>query len=186
MRNISQLTSLGLDIKPDGERCLEHLQYSDTAKALVVTTSTKRSGGPPRRVFVREIQEQRYREIGLPEQNKYFAEIAIAGGSPVAFARCCDEQDANYCTIWSIHLPDGQLSELPLPPKSTDPSILRVDISRLLGSSFDGSYLYVVVAYTPVFASDASVPVYWEYKVAKMSCASGDLDIITILPTPFA
>jgi hypothetical protein len=83
-------------------------------------------------------------------------------------------------------MPEGGLFQLPLPRPVADTSKLRVDVSRLLTASPDGLEVYVVMGYTPVFVPGSTDPVYWEYKVEKMSTQTGEHEVIAVLPTPFA
>ena len=178
-------TDLGLPVEPGSER-VEDLQYNVVAKTLIVTTRRAPYGALQRRVFVRNLDEERYREIVPPKEQQHFNETVICQGASFAFSRCSDDVDGNYAVIYRIQLPDGNLSPIPLPRVSTDNPRVRVTISRLLNASIDGSEVLVVLAHMPPFVAGSTAPVYCEYRVEKMSTTTGEHDAIAVLRTPYA
>ena len=92
----------------------------------------------------------------------------------LVLSRCRDDNDANYSALCSIHLPEGDLVQLPAPKPVADTSKLRVDISRLLTASSDGLVVYVVMAYTPVFVPGSAAAVLGVQGARKMSAQTGE------------
>jgi len=178
-------SDLGIHLEPNSER-VESLQYNAAARTLIVTTSRAPYGASRRRIFIREVQQDRYQEIAFSEGSKYFNETVTCQSAALVFSRCRDDNDANYSALCSIHLPEGGLVQLPSPKAVADASKLRVDISRLLTASSDGLVVYVVMAYTPVFVPGFAGAVYWEYKIEKMSTQTGEHEVISVLSTPYA
>jgi len=165
---------------------VEGLQYNCVAQTLIVTTRRAPYGASKRRVFIRKIDEEQYREIVLPETQLHFNETVTCAGTSFAFSRCSDDVDGSYAAIYAIHLPDGSVSRIPLPRASADDPQVHVTISRLLSASFDGSEVYVVVAHMPPFVPGSAAPVYCEYRVERMSTTTGEHEAIAVLRTPYA
>jgi hypothetical protein len=184
MLRIPSYSDLGVDLEPNVER-VEGLQYNSAAQTLIITIFRAPFGAPQRRIFVRGIEEARYREI-VPPDRRHFNETVTCHGAAFAFSRCSDHADEIYTAICAIHLPRGSLSETPSPSPRNDKPQLRMTISRLLSASFDGSEIYVIMAYMPPFVAGSTSSVYCEYKIERMSTKTGEHEVIAVLPTPYA
>jgi hypothetical protein len=155
--------------------------YNAPAKTLVVTIGKSRFSRSRKRIFVRKLEELRYREILSSENSSYFVKIAIAQDVGKMFAWRRYENEPNRSTVCAIRLPDGEESELPAP---RDPAEARwgrwLGISDLLAASSDGKYVYIMAIYIPGRSSVPSAAV--EHKLAKMSADTGELELIATCP----
>jgi hypothetical protein len=102
MLKIVEFADLGIEVAPNVER-VESLQYNAASATLVVTTNRAPYASPRHRLYVRTLQEVRYREIVLPEAHRRFAEIVSTPDLPMIFARCIDEGDANYSNVCKLN-----------------------------------------------------------------------------------
>lgn len=176
------MQEVGLPVEVD-VRAVTSARYNAAASTMVVTLGPVVPGRFRERVFVREVGEALYREVLLPPDRWIVRdELIVSQGSNRAFVRLYDRADRQYGSICAIDLPGGEVTVLPEvhdPPATGE----RPFHSTLLGASPDGHFLYVKWQYyVPAGPPGRRI----EHRVSRMSVATGELERIAVLPTPFA
>jgi hypothetical protein len=104
----------------------------------------------------------------------------VAAEAPVVFVMAMNLLRGES-QAYVVTLPHGRLSPLPDP---TGYPTSRLWISRVLASSPDGTWLHVIAAEQSPTREDGGYS--FVYSLARMDVATGQLDKIVDLPTPFA
>jgi hypothetical protein len=178
---MSSLTDLGLPVEP-GRVEVVSLFYSEHARALIATTDGKEV---PRRLFVRGIAQDHYVEALAPTGLSFRGEVKVAQNASVAFSLVADASTRKNAVV-VIDLPSAHVRLLPAPVDPNEPAGRPLSIRRLVGVAANGTRAFVVLCYEPKLVDGVLVFKNYIYKVVGLPVESGPLDIVTILPTPFA
>lgn len=174
-----------------GALAFDRLLFNATARTLVAVLRPLRIHNGVYQLFAREMHEERYRPLTLPEGATHVSDIAICGGSAVAFVILnawrpvplpgSDAYGIENLGVGRISLPNGSFSILPA--AKGKPGSRRVWMSALLGIADDAhSYLAVVASERETDAGGAKV----EYAIMKIDAASGESELVGDLAMPFA
>jgi hypothetical protein len=177
------LDTLGLPLPRTSLR----IEYSASSGSLVVTVTPKTSARahPFERLFVRRIDEPRYREIVFAE-DEHLESLAICGGQPYAYVHTLisapDEWGLNDGGVARLWLPEGRLERLPAVHWGHN-NESKCWTAQLLGVSPDGT-APIVIASDGGRRDETGCRI--GYRLAELDPATSCLTDIAAMPGVFA
>ena len=174
------ITELGLPVSIVGSD-VNGFFFNAASESIIVTIGDNRAS-TPRRVFVRLIGETGYREIGKPEALGEFIQVATSEAASFAFLLFRTPAPGSRRTVYSASLPEGRLTACPPPTDRTQSK--EIWVSTLLAASADGTFLYVITGSRP--RPEPTTGYSIDYSLCRMVVATGEVDVVKVLETPFA
>lgn len=158
--------------------------FNPGSQTLIVTVG-HRVRGNPQRVFLRTVRERAYREVAVPNAQGDFVQVVASELAPLAlllFAERNERGGTAHSAVYSLSLPTGALAMSPVLAEESLPKDLWV--SNLVAASADGLSFYAVIGSRPKPETPTGYAV--DYRLCKISLATGAIDVVTQLETPFA
>lgn len=149
------LTEIGLDF--DAREMELRTLYNPPGETLIAILVPRRPGQLDKRVFVRQLGEERYRELSIPHELSSIAGVAVCSDLPALFLNVFVYRDAaraaaDFAGVARVFLPQGMIERLPSPvlvdtPQWQGPAIpTDLWIDDILAASADGQRLHVIAA----------------------------------------
>lgn len=158
--------------------------FNRASETLIVTVG-HRLRGNPQRVFLRTVRELTYREVPPPNAQGDFVRVVVCEVAPLAlllFAERGERGGTAHFSVYSLLLPTGSLAVAP----ALSEHALQNDlwVSNLLSASADGLSFYAIIGSRPKAEPGTGYAI--DYKLCKVCMATGAIEVITHIETPFA
>lgn len=170
--------------------------YSARGKTLIAVLDPRLPTSQGKRVFLRQLSEERYREVLAPLDLATVASVAVCAEQPLMFLSVFKYTSetraaADFEALFRVSLPDSVIERLPDPvlvdiPEWEGPAVpTELWIDEIVGISTSAQQLYVIAAIA-VPTGETLYSVEFQRWLSTFAVDDGGVKPIAELPAMFA